>query len=371
VAVCDIHVQALDDQLRPRAEALRLTHQGGWVQGVAWTRDGRSVVYGVNSIPNPYLWRVRTDGRTPPERVELAGRGSLWPSTARGRDRLAFTRSLWDVDVWRVRLGSPPAPVIESTFNDMWPQHSPDGLRIAFESGRTGERDEIWLADTDGSNPTRLTQGPGRSKGSPRWSPDGRSIAFDSPAENGHGDIWTIGTDGSGLRQVTSDPADEIIPSWSRDGRWVYFTSNRTGRHEVWRALATGQGEEPVTREGGCAPFESRDGRTLYYLRGCQGAALLARPTGGGNERTIVPCVDAWNYAVGPQGVFHVDCTPPGVPSSQRVLRLWDAATGQDRPVATIEGAWVAGVSASPDGRTVLWGRSTLASDLVMIENFR
>jgi Tol biopolymer transport system component len=372
VTVCDIHVQALDDQLRPRAEARRLTRQAGWIQGVAWTRDGRSIVYGVNAIPNPYLWRVRADGSAPAYRIELAGRGSLWPSTARGRDRLAFTRSLWDVDIWRVRLGSPPAPIIESTFNDMWPQYSPDGLRIAFESGRTGERDEIWLTDADGSNPTRLTRGPGRSQGSPRWSPDGRSIAFDSGPENGRSDIWTIGTDGSDLRQVTSDPADEIIPSWSRDGRWVYFSSNRTGRHEVWRALATGQGEEPVTREGGCAPFESRDGRTLYYLRGCQGAALLARPTGGGNERTIVPCVDNWNYAVGPQGVFHVDCTPPGVPNaSQRVLRLWDAATGRDRPVATIEGAWVAGVSASPDGRTVLWGRSTAASDLVMIENFR
>jgi len=371
VAACDIHVQALDDQLRPRAEARRLTRQGGWVQGVTWTRDGRSIVYGVNEIPNPHLWRVRADGRTPPERVELAGRGSLWPSTARGRDRLAFTRSLWDVDLWRVRPGSPPVPLVESTFNDMFPQYSPDGVRIAFESGRSGERDEIWLTDADGSNPTRLTQGPGRWQGSPRWSPDGRSIAFDSRAENGHSDIWTIGLDGSGLRQLTHDPADEIIPSWSRDGRWVYFSSNRTGRHEVWRASLTGEGEEQVTREAGCAPFESRDGRTLYYLRGCQSAALLARPTGGGSERTIVPCVDAQNYAVGPQGVLHVDCTPPGVPSaSQRTLRHWEAATGHDRLVATIEGAWVAGVTASPDG-SVLWGRSTMASDLMMIENFR
>jgi hypothetical protein len=135
---------------------------------------------------------------------------------------------------------------------------------------------------------------------------------------------------------------------------------------------AHGRGWCRANHERGCAPFESHEGRILYYLRGCQGAALLARPTGGGNERTIVPCVDAWNYAVGPQGVFHVDCTPPGAPNaSQRVLRLWDAATGQDRPVATIEGAWVAGLSASADGRTVLWGRSTLASDLMMIENFR
>ena len=48
VAACDIYVLALDDQLRPRAEARRLTRQACWIQGVAWTRDGRSIVYGVN-----------------------------------------------------------------------------------------------------------------------------------------------------------------------------------------------------------------------------------------------------------------------------------------------------------------------------------
>jgi Tol biopolymer transport system component len=366
---CDVHVQALDDQFRPRGEARRLTRQGGWVQGVTWTRDGRFVVYGLNDIPNTYLWRVHAGGSAPPERVEPAGRGSVWPSAARGRDRLAFTRSLYDVDVWRVGPGTPAAPVIESTFNDMFPQYSPDGRRIAFESGRSGE-EEVWLVDADGSNAARLTHGPGRGQGAARWSPDGRSIAFNSSAENGSSDIWTIRIDGSGLRLVTQGRAG--LASWSRDGRWVYFGSNRTGRDEVWRASATGQGEEQLTRDGGCAPFESSDGRILYYLRNCQNAALVARPTGGGNERTIVPCVDSWNYAVGPQGVFHVDCNPPGAPSApRRVLRFWDAATSQDRPVATIEGGWVAGVSASPDGRSVLWGRSMLASDLMMIENFR
>ena len=73
-----------------------------------------------------------------------------------------------------------------------------------------------------------------------------------------------------------------------------------------------------------------------------------------------------------PQGVFHVECNPLGVPGvSRKHLRFWDAATSQDRPVAPIEGGWVAGVAASPDGRSVLGGRSTLASDLMMIEDFR
>jgi len=80
-------------------------------------------------------------------------------------------------------------------------------------------------------------------------------------------------------------------------------------------------------------------------------------------------CVDR-SYAVGPDGVFHVDCQAPGAPL-QRVLRHWDAATGQDQAVGTFESDWIGGLSASPDGRSVIYGRTTPTQDLMMIENFR
>jgi len=87
VGACVIHVQPLDDQLRPRGEARRLTHQGRWNAGVAWTRDGRWIVYAVNEVSSPSLWRVRADASGAPERVELAGRGAMGPATARGWSR--------------------------------------------------------------------------------------------------------------------------------------------------------------------------------------------------------------------------------------------------------------------------------------------
>jgi len=364
---CDVHVVSLDHELRPGSEARRLTQQGYWDNGLAWTRDGRSIVYGAGR-----LWRVRADGGTPPVRVELAGRGGSYPSSASSRDRLAFVRSLWDVDVYRLQVGASAAPLLESTFAEQEARYSPDGRRIAFQSDRVGDVAEVWLADADGSNPLRLTSGPGRRQSAPRWSPNGRSIAFDSQAQDGHFGVWTIGVDGSGLRQVTHDPADEKTPSWSRDGRLLYFESNRTGRFEVWRAAPAGGAWEQVTHEGGCNAVESADRGTLYYMRKCGDAALLARPTAGGQERMILQCVEGWSYAVGPQGIFHIDCGSPEAPvASQRALRHWDAATGQDRPVGTVEAAWIAGLSVSPDGRSILYGRSTLGSDLMMIENFR
>jgi Tol biopolymer transport system component len=366
--VCDVYVLSLDSELTPRGAARRLTRQRLWNGGLAWTRDGRSIVYGAK-----YLWRVRADGSAPPERVELAGRGATGPSTAGSRDRLAFVRIFWDPDIYRLQLGASPTPLVESTFADFGAQYSPDGRRIAFGSERAGDTGEIWLVDADGSDPSRLTRGPGRSQGSPQWSPDGRWIAFDSQAESGHVDIWMIGVDGSGLRQVTHDPADETLPSWSRDGRFLYFVSNRTARDEIWRVPAAGGTEEPITREGGGGPpLESFDGRTLYYLRPSDNA-LLARPTAGGQARTVLRCVHGGNYALGPQGIFHVECgSPQGPTGSRRVLRLWDAATGQDRPVASVEATYIAGLSVSPDGRTILYGHSSWGTaDLMMIENFR
>jgi hypothetical protein len=67
-----------------------------------------------------------------------------------------------------------------------------------------------------------------------------------------------------------------------------------------------------------------------------------------------------------------VDCvSPDAADASLLTLRYWDAVTGQDRSVATLETAWLGGLAVSPDGRSVLYGRSSSTSDLMMIENFR
>jgi len=365
--ICDVSVLALDAQLRPRGAARPLTKQRLWIAGLAWTRDGRSIVYSAGGA----LWRVRANGDATPERLELAASATN-PSTARSQDRLAFVRSVGSMDLYRIQLGESPTPLVESTFPDTHPQYSPDGRRIAFESGRAGKQ-EIWLVDADGSNPTRLTRGPGRYQGTPGWSPDGRSIAFDSYAEDGHSDVWTIGVDSSGLRQITSDPADDCVPIWSRDGRFVYFASNRTGRFEIWRAAIAGGAEEQLSRGGGTLPFESMDGRTLYYQKSVGNSPLLALPTVGGEERAILPCVVTWGYAGAPRGVFHVECVSPGgTVGRKRTLRYWDAATGQDRAVTDLGISGGGGLTVSPDGRIIVYGDNPRpASDLMLIENFR
>ena len=119
---------------------------------------------------------------------------------------------------------------------------------------------------------------------------------------------------------------------------WIPTCVLAEGRHPYLPSATYTSSEEQVTHEGGAIPFESLDGRTLYYTRSGQDDALIARPTAGGAERVIFRCVDTRSYSVAPHGLFHVDCNPPGSRNaSQHLLRYWDAATGQDRPVATFD----------------------------------
>ncbi len=85
-------------------------------------------------------------------------------------------------------------------------------------------------------------------------------------------------------------------------------------------------------------------------------------------------CVDGWGHAVGPKGVYHVDCrVPENSGASRLALRLLDTATGRDTPVGVLETGPLSnlGLSVSPEGRNVLYTHSTAASDLMMIDNFR
>jgi len=338
--------------------------------GLAWTRDGQSVVY--NDRRDGRLWRLGIRGDRPPERIEVAGTRAVWPTIAFSRDRLAYARYQSEGDIYRFEPGRPPALVAPSSLGAYNPHISSDGRRFAFESSRGGDGEQIWLATVDGSNPMQLTHGPGLYQGSPRWSPDSRRIAFDSQGEDGHWDIWTIDADGASLRRFTKDPGSESQPSWSQDGRWIYFTSDRGGTvPDIWRAPALGGPEERLTRNGGFLPYESADGKTLFFLRYGVDSSLMALPLGGGPEKQAVDCVRDRSYAVGPGGVYHLGCIA-NTRAAPAPLYVLDPATGRDRLLGTLEGAG-GGMTVSPDGKTILSSSRfwEAGSDLLMIENFR
>jgi Tol biopolymer transport system component/tRNA A-37 threonylcarbamoyl transferase component Bud32 len=363
-ARCHIFLLDLDLTFAPQGRARRLTRFPAHVLGIAWSPDGQSLLYGDNILLRMY--RLAISGNKPPEPIEVAGLGGRFPTTTSPRNRVAFSQLVEDSDIWGFQEGQPHRPVFASTFRDYSPDFAPDGRRIVFESGRSGDRQEIWLAQPDGTDPVQLTIGPGLHQGSPRWSPDGRRIAFDSLSEDRHWDIWTVEPDGGSLRRLTTDPGDENTPSWSADGRWVYFASEREGTQEIWRVASEGGASEQVTRGGGGLARESADGRILYFKQRFWESPLYARALPDGPDEKIADCVPAFGFTVAPSGLYYLTCGADSCP-----LRVRDARTGRDRVVGSIEKPhW--GLTVSPNGKDVLYAKTVnTGADLVMIEDFR
>ena len=373
---CHVYVVELDAALAPTSSPRRLSRQVSFIPSIAWTRDGRAVVYSSQSVPLlTYLWRVEVDGKHPPERIEVAGVGATMPATVRSSDRLAFARILADTDVYLFQAGRPSQPVVASTFLDLETRVSPDGRRLAGTSMRSGDTTQIWLAAADGSGAQQLTYGPGSSQGSPWWSPDGRSIAFDSVGDDMHSHIWTIDADGGNPRQRTTDLGDQMVPSWSHDGRWIYFSADHGTGLDIWRVAATGGRSQQVTRGGsGLFACESADGKALLYQPKNSDSPLLTMPLAGGPPRQLVACVKNTAFAMGRQGVYYVACDSSPDPA----LHLIDPETGRDRLLGRLEkfekrpDFLSLGLGLSPDGMSVLYLRHMNdTADLMLIENFR
>ncbi|HLQ21854.1 MAG TPA: protein kinase, partial [Gemmatimonadales bacterium] len=227
----NVYLLALDPQGRPSGDAQRLSFVEYLIYGLAWSPDGRSIVFSFSTDVggSRSLSRVSVGGRSgpgKPERLASFG-GDISALSISRQGRLAYQQSVQDVNIWRrpgPRGTGSPVQIIASTKLETAAQYSPDGRRIAFHSDRSGTG-EIWVSNSDGSGAVPVTSMNGPATGSPRWSPDGRSIAFDS-TKHGHRDIFVVGAEGGFLRRLTTEPSEDVRPSWSIDGRWIYFGSN-------------------------------------------------------------------------------------------------------------------------------------------------
>src|SRR5262249_10208988 len=147
--------------------------------------------------------------------------------------------------------------------------------------------------------------------GTPRWSPNGREVVFDL-ARGTDRDIYVVDVEGGAPRRITTEPSDEGLASYSRDGKWIYFGSNRTGDSEIWKAPAAGGQAVQVTRHGGFSPFESPDGRYVYYTKNVDANTPLAQgiwrtPVDGSEEELVLPSFDALyfgDWAVVGNGIY-------------------------------------------------------------------
>ena len=217
-----------------------------------------------------------------------------------------FTRSGGNVDIYAFEAGREPDPWFASSLFDSSPSFSADGRRVAFNSERSGEGEEIPIADfARPETAHQLTHRPSRRQGSPSWSPDGHRVVFDSKDIDGHWHIWAIDADGGSAQQMTNDAGDQNVPSWSSDGRYIYFTADHGSGRNLWRIPSAGGPEERDHVHGHWrAARLTIDGTAILYQGSNTRLPLLIRNVRVGSPRQVAACVEPNAFADTLKGIF-------------------------------------------------------------------
>lgn len=272
-----------------------VTFYNGILGPPAWTRDGQSLVFASGNEPG--LLRAPVFRGDQITSIDEAGKPAWHPTIAREGYALAFQKVTQEISVWELNpnRGKPKTHgvVVSELGRNEAAQVSPNGKKIAFISNRSGSM-ELWISDRDGSNPFAVTSM--GNVGTPRWSPNAKSIAFDVGWRD-RGAVFVVDVPGGVPRPLAQNNSDNLVPNWSRDGRWVYFASDRTGIWQVWKAPAQGGSAVQVTTHGGFAAYPSMDGLTLYYSKfNLPNPEVWQLPVEGGVE-THVPQVHPATWA--------------------------------------------------------------------------
>jgi Tol biopolymer transport system component len=370
-------------------EPRRLSNRSGAIYGLSWTPDGREIVYDVDEPPASRLWRIQANSATPARGSPIADIpvAARSPSISRPPPghpaRLAFQTITRDIDIQLMDLD---ARLVNDTIESQafWnstriegsARFAADGRRIAVASYRSGAS-EIWVAGRDGSELQQVTTLGATGVLVGGWSPDGSQIAFEA-AIGGNTDVYVVGKDGGLVRRVTAEPSIDGVPTWSRDGRWIYFASTRAGMiADIWRIPAGGGEAVQLTRHGGFEPRESSDGRYLFYLDrppsgvASSGTARLMRlPLSGGQEELVLERVRPFLWSVTDTGIVFVTREPDF--DAIDVYRFSDQQVARiGRLGFRLPGSYTH-MTVSRDGRWALATKMVQFDvDLMRVDNFR
>jgi len=179
-------------------------------------------------------------------------------------------------------------------------------FKLDYEGYLDRRRTHIYVLDIKSRKLLQVTSGD-YDDFQPTWSPDGRFIAFvsnrtDAPDTNYNQDIWVVASDspdkGKNLIQVTTNPGEDGSPAWSPDGKWITHYSKTDVDAIVFAtehlavSSSTGEQTKILTEKLGrriSEPCFSNDGQSIYFIVEDEGKRHLARiPASGGNIERVI-----------------------------------------------------------------------------------
>lgn len=181
--------------------------------------------------------------------------------------------NLWVADA----DGEGAQPALTSPEPIISPSWSPDGRQLAYVSFES--RKPVVYIHEVASGKRRLVANFRGSNSAPGWSPDGRTLAV-TLSRDGGSQLYTLDVSSSAggePRRLTQSASIDTEPTYSHDGKYIYFVSDRGGSPQIYRMPAAGGNPERVTFTGtyNISPALSADGRWLAYISRVNGVFKL------------------------------------------------------------------------------------------------
>ena len=166
--------------------------------------------------------------------------------------------------------------IMESTDPIMSPAWSPDSRRLAYVSFE-GNKSSVFVQTLRTGNRSQVSNKAGIN-GAPSFSPDGRKLVVTLGGIDGNLDIYVLDINSRQTRRLTTHRAIDTEGSWSPDGRYIYFTSDRSGGPQIYRVSTNGGSVERITYEGSynARPRLSPDGLKLAMVHNDRGNYRIA-----------------------------------------------------------------------------------------------
>jgi eukaryotic-like serine/threonine-protein kinase len=219
-----------------------------------------------------------------------------------GRRVVTHTRQATQVAIVDLATGS-LTPVTFNAQRVTQPCWSSDGRFVAYASNRWGMFDILLVPTTGGGSEEVLVYGTA-TNWSDSFSPDGRFLFHESSDPVTQYDLWYVRPDGDRHPQsFLRTNATETHAFLSPNGRWLAYTSDMSGRAEVYvRAFSSGEGPWQVSTEGGDQALWRRDGKELFFVSPDRTLMVAGIHDAGGVFR-----------AAAPQRLFQARLRTPGI----------------------------------------------------------
>jgi hypothetical protein len=268
-----VEYQAVADRVRAEGETIPRILSADTrasCQSPSFSPDGQKLVWTCNdNRTGNAIWMSDGDGYTP--KVLLDRHGAKTFTWRRDSQALVYagthTINIYNTwsDIYLLTLGgSVTALTTGARARD--PDFSPDGQRLVVVTNHAQDNqieqlavDRIRSPLTDVHDHTQFS--------TPRFSPDGSLLAVSVWSE-GRRDIWLYrSSDATPLRRLTEDTAIDVDPIWSADGKWLYFSSDRTGIPNIYAIDLTTEHLWQVTNvlTGAIRPSIRPDGKLIAW----------------------------------------------------------------------------------------------------------